>query len=106
MRRIRTLFAEAGGVCSMALEGARRTWEIRHWWREYVDQCLFLVKVTSTPVMLIALPLGATISLQVGQLTRQLGGESLTGAAVIVGVIRERHPSPPRCSSPVPVGRP
>src|SRR3546814_18635141 len=42
--------------------------------------------------MLIAIPLGATISLQVGQLTRQLGAESLTGAVVIVGVIREAAP--------------
>jgi phospholipid/cholesterol/gamma-HCH transport system permease protein len=42
--------------------------------------------------MLIAIPLGASISLQVGQLTRQLGAESLTGAVVIVGVVREAAP--------------
>jgi phospholipid/cholesterol/gamma-HCH transport system permease protein len=83
---------ETGGVTATALEGLRRTWEVRRWWREYVDQCLFLIKVTTVPVMLIAIPLGATISLQVGQLTRQLGAESLTGAVVIVGVVREAAP--------------
>jgi phospholipid/cholesterol/gamma-HCH transport system permease protein len=90
--RLRRLLAETGGICSLAVEGTRRWWDVRHWWPEFVEQCLFLIKVTVAPVMLIALPLGATISLQVGQLTRQLGGESLTGAAVIVGVIREAAP--------------
>lgn len=91
-RRVAYVLAETGGMFSLALEGVRRTWEIGRWWREYVEQCTFLVKVTMTPVMLIALPLGATISLQIGQLTRQLGGESFTGAAVIVGVVREAAP--------------
>ena len=88
----RAFLTEAGGITATALEGLRRTWEIRRWWPEYVEQCLFLIKVTTLPVMLIAVPLGATISLQVGQLTRQLGAESLTGAVVIVGVVREAAP--------------
>jgi phospholipid/cholesterol/gamma-HCH transport system permease protein len=92
VRRTRYLFAETGGMVSLALEAVRRTWDVRHWWREYVEQCAFLIKVTTLPVMMIALPLGATISLQIGQLTRQLGGESFTGAAVIVGVVREAAP--------------
>ncbi len=90
--RTRYVFAETGGMVSLALEAVRRTWDVRHWWREYVEQCSFLIKVTTLPVMMIALPLGATISLQIGQLTRQLGGESFTGAAVIVGVVREAAP--------------
>jgi phospholipid/cholesterol/gamma-HCH transport system permease protein len=84
--------AGAGGTVALTLDGLRHTLEVRRWWREYVTQAAFLVSVTLTPVVLIAIPLGATISLQVGQLTRQLGGESLTGAAVIVGVIREAAP--------------
>ena len=86
------VLAEAGGTISLALEGVRHSWDVRHWWREYVVQAAFLVSVTLTPVVLIAIPLGATISLQIGQLTRQLGAESFTGAAIIVGVIREAAP--------------
>ena len=37
-------------------------------------------------------PLGATVALQVGQLTRQLGAGSLTGAAVMLGIVREASP--------------
>ncbi|MDP1819805.1 MAG: ABC transporter permease [Acidimicrobiales bacterium] len=84
--------AQTGGTVSLALEGMRGSFGVRHWWREYFVQANFLVSVTLTPVVLIAIPLGATISLQIGQLTRQLGGESFTGAAVIVGVIREAAP--------------
>ena len=76
----RAFLVEAGGISATALEGLRKTGQVRRWWPEYVEQCLFLIKVTTLPVMLIAIPLGATISLQVGQLTRQLGAESLTGA--------------------------
>ena len=92
MGRIKEVAATTGGYATTALEGLRRTWDVAHWWPEFVEQCLFLIRVTTTPVMLIAVPLGATISLQVGQLTRQLGAESLTGAAVIVGVVREAAP--------------
>lgn len=92
MRRMRFVLLEAGGMCTLAIEGLRSTPGIRSWWHEFVEQCVFLARVTTLPVMLIALPLGATISLQIGQLTRQLGAESLTGAAVIVGVVREAAP--------------
>src|SRR3546814_4681282 len=62
--RVSNLLADAGGTISLALEGVRNTWDVRHWWREYVVQSAFLVSVTLTPVVLIAIPLGATISLQ------------------------------------------
>lgn len=88
----RAFLGAAGGLTATALEGLRTTHQVRRWWPELVEQCLFLIKVTTLPVMLIAVPLGATISLQVGQLTRQLGAESLTGAVVIVGVVREAAP--------------
>jgi phospholipid/cholesterol/gamma-HCH transport system permease protein len=86
------VLSETGELFAMFMEGLRRTWDIRSWWREYVDQCVFIVRVTVIPVMLVALPLGATLALQVGQLTRQLGAQSATGAAVMLGIIREASP--------------
>ena len=44
------------------------------------------------PVLLVAIPLGATISLQVGQIVAQLGAQSFTGTAVVVGLVREAAP--------------
>lgn len=81
-----------GGMAAMALEAFRYTFDVRHWWRTWLDQAWFLTKVTAVPVLLIAIPIGATISLQVGQLVAQLGAQSFTGTAVVVGLVREAAP--------------
>ncbi len=91
-RRASAAVAGAGSAFALGYEAVRHTPQIRRWITEFVEQAAFLVGVTLVPVVMIAVPLGATISLQIGQLTRQLGGESFTGAAVIVGVIREAAP--------------
>ena len=80
------------GMGALALEGLRRTWDVRHWWGEFLDQAWFLTKVTSLPILLVSIPLGATISLQVGSLVAQLGAQSFTGTAVVVGLVREAAP--------------
>jgi phospholipid/cholesterol/gamma-HCH transport system permease protein len=90
--KVRLLLTGTGELFAIGLEGLRRTWDIRSWWRDYVEQCLFITKVTAGPVMLIAVPLGATIALQVGQLTRQLGAQSVTGSAVVLGIVQQAAP--------------
>ncbi len=91
-RRATTFLAIVGGMSAVAVEGLRRSWEVRRWWREWLDQAWFLTKVTSLPVLLVSIPFGATISLQVGQLVAQLGAQSFTGTAVVVGLVREAAP--------------
>jgi phospholipid/cholesterol/gamma-HCH transport system permease protein len=88
----RKLLTTAGGMAAMTLEGFRNTPAVRSWWKEWLEQAWFLTKVTSLPVLLVAIPLGATISLQVGQLVGQLGAQSFTGTAVVVGLVREAAP--------------
>jgi phospholipid/cholesterol/gamma-HCH transport system permease protein len=92
VKKLRFFLTESGEMFGIGIEAVRNTWDVKHWWTEYVEQCLFLVKVTVLPVMLVAIPIGATVSLQIGDLTRQLGAESATGAAVILGIIREASP--------------
>lgn len=90
--KIRTILTELGELSALGIEGLRRTWDVRMWWREFVEQCLFFAKVTTLPVMAVALPLGATVALQVGALTRQLGAESVTGSAVMLGIVQQAAP--------------
>ncbi|MBA9002949.1 MlaE family ABC transporter permease [Thermomonospora cellulosilytica] len=90
--RIHGLLSEVGELFVVALEGLRRTWDVRSWFWEFVEQAWFLARVTSLPVILVALPLGATVALQVGQVAAQLGAQSATGGAVIVGLVREVAP--------------
>ena len=77
---------------AVGLEGLRKTFAIRDWWKEFLDQCWFIAKVTSIPVMLVAIPFGAVIALHVGSFNRQLGAESATGSAMVLAVVREAAP--------------
>lgn len=92
VRRTTGVLDRVGDMSVIALEGFRRTWDIRTWFWEFVQQCWFLARVTSLPVLLVSLPLGATVALQVGELAWQLGASSATGGAVIVGLVREVAP--------------
>lgn len=83
---------ETGNMCAISLEGLRRTWDIKTWWREYLSQCWFIAKVCSIPVVLISLPFGAVIALHVGTFARQLGAESTTGSAMVLSIVREAAP--------------
>jgi phospholipid/cholesterol/gamma-HCH transport system permease protein len=84
--------SETGELAAVALEGLRKTWDVRMWWRDYVEQCLFIAKVTVAPVMLVAIPLGATVALHVGGLMKQLGAQSATGGAVLLGILQQAAP--------------
>ena len=87
-----TLVRETGNMFAVALEGLRKTYMIRDWWKEFIDQCWFIAKVTSLPVILISIPFGAVIALHVGSFNRQLGAESATGSAMVLAVVREAAP--------------
>ena len=86
------LLRETGNMFAVALEGFRRTWDVKQWWKEYVEQCWFIAKVTSVPVVLISIPFGMVIALHVGSFSRQLGAESSTGAAMVLAIVREAAP--------------
>lgn len=77
---------------AIGIEGIRGTVGIRKWWSEYIDQVWFMAKVTTLPALLIAVPIGATVSLQVGQLVKQLGAQAATGSIVVLGIVREASP--------------
>lgn len=59
---------------------------------EVLDQAWFLLTVTALPAVLIALPFGTEISIQVGAVVNQVGAKSLAGAASGIGVISQGAP--------------
>jgi phospholipid/cholesterol/gamma-HCH transport system permease protein len=91
-RRFGRALDEAGELSVTFLEGMRRTWDIRTWWGEFVEQCWFIARVTSVPVFLISIPLGSTISLQAGDISRQIGAQSSTGAVVVAAMVQQVAP--------------
>ncbi|MFI1912894.1 MlaE family ABC transporter permease [Nocardia sp. NPDC020380] len=61
-------------------------------WREMLYQAWYLITVTAIPAILMAVPFGVVVSVQVGNLIHQLGADSLVGAAGGLGVIQQGAP--------------
>jgi phospholipid/cholesterol/gamma-HCH transport system permease protein len=59
---------------------------------EFVERSWFLVSVALLPAVLVSIPLGVAIALQVGALAAQIGATSFVGAADAIGVLREASP--------------
>src|SRR5260221_3984990 len=85
LRQTVRLFALAARVRGLAF---RRPFKVR----ELVEQFWFIASVTILPSMLVSIPFGAVITLQVGSLTQQLGAESFTGAASVLAVVQQASP--------------
>ncbi|SRR5438132_956347 len=91
-RKVTGFVDEAGRMFSVGLEAVhttlRRPWPLE----EFLSQMWFLIKVTTVPVILISIPFGMVISLQVGSFLRQLGAQAHMGAAMVLAVVREEAP--------------
>lgn len=61
-------------------------------WREMLLQAWRLVTVTTVPAILMAIPFGVIVSVQVGNLIHTLGADSLLGATGGLGVIKQGAP--------------
>ena len=89
---LRSALSELGGITAIAVDGslalARRPFQ----WREFIQQCWFISKVSLLPLMLISVPFGMIIALHVGTFFRQLGAESQIGSALLLAVVREQAP--------------
>ncbi|MEU0507427.1 ABC transporter permease [Nocardia sp. NPDC005998] len=85
-----------GRVVDLGLESARGTVSDivagRFQWHEMLCQAWYLVTVTAIPAVLMAVPFGVVVSVQVGNLIHQLGADSLIGAAGGLGVIQQGAP--------------
>jgi phospholipid/cholesterol/gamma-HCH transport system permease protein len=59
---------------------------------EVVDQTWSLLKVTALPALLMAVPIGAEVAVEVGGIMNQVGANSLAGAASGLGVVGQGAP--------------
>ncbi|MFC8386371.1 ABC transporter permease [Nocardia sp. NPDC057272] len=75
-----------------ASAGASDAARFRFHWRESMRQAWFLITVTAIPGVLMAIPFGVIVSAQVGNIVRQIGADSLIGAAGGLGVIKQGAP--------------
>lgn len=59
---------------------------------ELITQAWMLYKVTAIPAILMAVPFGAMVAVQISGLINQVGANSLVGAAAGVGIVRQGAP--------------
>lgn len=85
LRQTGRLFALGATVMAMTF---RRPFQVK----ELIQQFWFIASVTILPTALVSIPFGAVISLQVGSLAKQLGAQSLTGAASVLAVVQQASP--------------
>ncbi|WP_415795080.1 ABC transporter permease, partial [Mycolicibacterium frederiksbergense] len=58
-------------------------------WQEFIRQGAFMAGTAVIPTVLVALPIGVTLSIQFALLAGQVGATSLAGAASGLAVIRQ-----------------
>jgi phospholipid/cholesterol/gamma-HCH transport system permease protein len=81
-----------GEIAAMVVDVTKRIFTTPFQFREFVEQAWFITTVTLLPTILVSVPFGAVISLQVGNLTGQLGAQSFAGATAVLAVVREAAP--------------
>jgi phospholipid/cholesterol/gamma-HCH transport system permease protein len=75
-------------VCSTVAAIVHR----RFSWVEFFEQTWFLISVTVLPAILIAIPFGLVLVLEVGGLSVQIGATAIVGAVDAIGIVREAAP--------------
>ncbi len=83
---------QVGNLFALALDTVRATFKRPFASRDLLDQFWFVTSVSWIPAMLVAIPFGAVIALQLGTLTVQVGAQSFTGAASVLAVVQQAAP--------------
>src|SRR3954463_8487846 len=81
-----------GEMFALFLDTVRYSFKRPFQTREFIQQAWFVASVTIVPTMLVTIPFGAVIALELGTLARQIGAQSFTGSASVLAILREASP--------------
>ncbi|MEU1996444.1 ABC transporter permease [Nocardia gamkensis] len=90
---LRTLGRAVGLLGDVSTGAVADIARLRLRWSEVLRQSWFFVTATAVPAVLMAVPFGVIVSVQVGNLIHQIGADSLVGAAGGLGVIKQGAPT-------------
>jgi phospholipid/cholesterol/gamma-HCH transport system permease protein len=83
------LYALAGDTIYASIRGlVKRTFP----WREAIEQAWFIASVCILPSILVAIPFGVLVAVEVGSVAHQIGADSYTGAVDALTIVREAAP--------------
>ncbi|WP_110205450.1 MlaE family ABC transporter permease [Nocardioides daejeonensis] len=94
--RGRTALETAGAMIVLAIEAVtiavRDIISRRFSWSEFLLQAWFMSRVSVLPTILVAIPFGIIVSIQIGGVAGQIGAQSFSGAVNGIGVLRQGAP--------------
>ncbi|MDO7867255.1 MlaE family ABC transporter permease [Nocardioides jiangxiensis] len=61
-------------------------------WAEFLHQVWFMARVAFLPTILVSIPFGVIVAVQIGGISAQIGASSMQGAVNGVGVLRQGAP--------------
>ncbi len=88
----RGMLEQTGRLFALGLDVVRLAFQRPFQSREFIQQAWFIAGVSILPTMLVSIPFGAVVSLQLGSLVSQLGAESFTGAVSVLAIIQQASP--------------
>jgi phospholipid/cholesterol/gamma-HCH transport system permease protein len=95
-RKVVSALGIVGDLIAMLLDAVWSTVSAithrRFSWAEFAEQTWFLISVTVLPAVLIAIPFGLVLVLEVGGLAVQIGASAIVGAVDAIGIVREAAP--------------
>jgi phospholipid/cholesterol/gamma-HCH transport system permease protein len=90
--KLEGLLRQTGQMFALSLDAFRVMFRRPVPFEEFVRVSWFIASVSIIPVILVSLAFGMVTALQVGNIARQLGAHSQTGAAMVLAVVREAAP--------------
>jgi len=81
-----------GSIALMSIDAIRKLFTGKFPVNEAISQAWFTVKVSLLPTLLVAIPFGVIVSVQVGSVAAQVGAQSMQGASNGVAVIQQGAP--------------
>lgn len=94
--RGRTGLETAGAMIVLGIEAifvaVRDILARRFSWTEFLLQAWFMARVSVLPTILVAIPFGIIVSIQIGGVAGQIGAQSFSGAVNGIGVLRQGAP--------------
>ena len=81
-----------GGLFAMSMDAVRNVFRRPFQWREFLEQCWFVVKVSLAPTVLVAIPFTVLVSFTLNILLRELGAADLSGAGAAFGAVTQVGP--------------
>jgi phospholipid/cholesterol/gamma-HCH transport system permease protein len=81
-----------GGLFSMGVDAVKFMFVRPFQWREFLEQCWFVARVSLAPTLLVAIPFTVLVSFTLNILLRELGAADLSGAGAAFGAVTQVGP--------------